>query len=469
MMKRSAWMGGALLLAGAIRVLQAAPLPPVQVERGGHYLEAGQRPFFWMGDTAWELIHGTTREECSYYLATRARQRFNVIQTVVLAELDGIRKPSALGLAPFRDEDPAKPNEAYFDRVVDIVDEAASLGLYVGLLPAWGDKVDKAWGAGPVLFNDDNLPVARAYARYLARKLHGRTNVIWVLGGDRQPMSKGGDFRRVWRAMAAGIAEGAGKDAFITYHPTAEPEGTSKALHAEPWLAMNAIQSGHGAGRDVPAWDYIARDFALMPAKPTLDMEPNYEDHPVSPWPRWDPAKGYYRDHDVRKQVYRSVFAGGAGVTYGHHAIWPFVGERNAVVNHADRDWRDALTRPAATQMQFLRYLIESRPQFGRIPDQGLIRVNADSRACHARATRGDGYALVYFPCAGQMLEIDVAPIGAQRLRSWWYDPRNGVAQIGAESSGSEVLKISAPAQGPDWVLVLDDAARRFVPPGLGK
>lgn len=462
----SVW--GALLL-GASSLSRAAALPPVQVERGGHYLEAGQRPFFWMGDTAWELIHGTTREECSYYLATRARQHFNVIQTVVLAELEGIRKPSALGLSPFRDEDPAKPNEAYFDRVVEVVDEAASLGLYVALMPAWGDKVDKAWGVGPVLFTNDNLPVAREYARYLARKLRGRTNVIWVLGGDRQPVSKGGDFRPIWRAMAEGIADVAGKNVFITYHPTAEPQGTSSTLHNEPWLAMNAIQSGHGAGRDEPTWDYIARDFALVPNKPALDMEPNYEDHPVSPWPRWDPGKGYYRDHDVRKQVYRSVFAGGAGVTYGHHAIWPFVGERNAVVNHADRDWRDALTRPAGTQMQFLRHLMESRPQIGRVPDQRLIKVNADSRACHARATRGEGYALVYLPCYSQTLQIDASFIGARQLRAWWYDPRNGVAQLGEDFAGNVTRSFTSPSVGPDWILVLDDTARNFAPPGLQK
>ena len=58
---------------------------------------------------------------------------------------------------------------------------------------------------------------------------------------------------------------------------------------------MNIAQSGHGGGHDVPVWNLIARDWRL-PAKPALDAEPNYEDHPVNPWPVWDPATGYYRD-----------------------------------------------------------------------------------------------------------------------------------------------------------------------------
>jgi hypothetical protein len=35
-----------------------------------------------------------------------------------------------------------------------------------------------------------------------------------------------------------------------------------------------------------------------------LDAEPNYEDHPVNPWPKWNTDSGYYRDYDVRKQLY---------------------------------------------------------------------------------------------------------------------------------------------------------------------
>jgi hypothetical protein len=73
------------------------------------------------------LIHGTIREECTYYLRTRARQGFTVVQTVILSEMNGVNGRSALGEFPLIDGDPTRPNEAYFNRVVEIVDEAKPL------------------------------------------------------------------------------------------------------------------------------------------------------------------------------------------------------------------------------------------------------------------------------------------------------------------------------------------------------
>jgi hypothetical protein len=131
----------------------------------------------------------------------------------------------------------------------------------------------------------------------------------------------------IWREVAAGLEEGLGRKPVIVYHPQGGRESSSVYLHQEPWLSVNGMQSKHGGGHDLPVWEWIARDYAMTPAKPTLDLEPNYEDHPYNPWPDWDPANGYFRDYDVRKQVYRSVFAGACGVTYGHHAVWSFANE----------------------------------------------------------------------------------------------------------------------------------------------
>src|SRR5207245_7793518 len=42
-------------------------------------------PFFYLGDTAWELFHRASREEAERYLRNRAEKGFTVIQAVVLA------------------------------------------------------------------------------------------------------------------------------------------------------------------------------------------------------------------------------------------------------------------------------------------------------------------------------------------------------------------------------------------------
>lgn len=245
---------------------------------------------------------------------------------------------------------------------------------------------------------------------------------------------------------------------FKTYHPTGGNTSTSAWLHDEPWLDMHMVQSGHGSGHDTPIWQTIEADLALPNAKPTMDAEPNYEDHPVNPWPTWDPALGYFRDHDVRKQVYRSVFAGACGVTYGHHAVWQFASAEHGFINHADRTWREALDRPAATQMRYLRDLIESRPYLTRVGDQGLVASPAGTGAAHVRATRDEmgSYAFVYLPEAAPV-RIDLGKLAGARTEAHWYDPRTGgYTPIGEFAAG--VQEFTPPAQGPDWVLVLDAA-----------
>ena len=463
----------------------AAPLPRIRVHSAGHFLETEEgNPFFWLADTAWELIHRTTREEASYYLMTRSLQRFTVIQTVVLAEFDGITKPTPLGELPFVNNDPAKPNPAYFRRVVEIVDEASSRGLYVALLPTWGDKLTAPWGAGPRLFTNSNLPVARDYARYLAGLVKERPNVLWMLGGDRPPRVTSEQWLKdaatsagfpsdqnwipIWTAIAEGLAEGLGRRPLILYHPNGGSRSSTN-LHQESWLSVNGMQSGHGGGHDVPVWDWVASDYNLTPPKPTLDLEPNYEDHPYNPWPRWDPSTGYFRDLDVRKQVYRSVFAGACGVTYGHHAIWGFVGPRNDVINHADRDWVDAMQRPAGRQMGFLRSLIESRPYFQRIPDQKLIAGDPGTGGLHLQATRDtEGtYAFIYFPMNDLYAKLDLSRLRSKRLKGWWFDPRTGVGTLIGDLESASSVEFKSPPYGPDWVLVIEDASAGYPPPGL--
>src|SRR5690606_27762023 len=173
--------------------------------------------------------------------------------------------------------DPTRPNEKYFELIDIVVDLARQRQLVLGLLPTWGDKVTKLWGRGPVVFNEEN---ARTYGLWLGHRYHAAPNLIWILGGDRPPQSDEHAALPIWRAMAAGIREGTGGRALITYHTSGGERSTSQFIHQEPWLYINMMQSGHGDGPDQPVWNWITRDYALTPMKPTRDSEINYGDHP---------------------------------------------------------------------------------------------------------------------------------------------------------------------------------------------
>lgn len=429
-------------------------LPRVRAADDGHNLitEDGA-PFFWMGDTAWELFHRLGREEAEHYFAVRQQQRFNVIQAVALAEVDGLNSPDVYGEHPLIDNDPLRPNEAYFARVDETIRMAAARQLYIGLLPTWGDKVTPMWGAGPVVFDPHN---AYQYGLWLGQRYRDDTNVIWILGGDRPAVHETQDFRPIWNAMARGIREGVQNTLLMTYHPTGG-QSTSAWLHDEPWLDLHMMQSGHGGGHDVPVWEMIAHDYALSPAKPTLDGEPNYEDHPVSPWPKWDPATGHYDDYDVRKQLYRSVFAGGCGVTYGHHSVWQMFDSGREPINYPLFTWREALQRPGAWQVQHLRGLMESRPALTRIPAQDMLVADPGAGGAHVQAARDSlgRYAFVYLPQRSPVtVRLDWA--AGDQVRAQWFDPRSGEVLDGGVLPRQHSAAFQPPQNGPDWVLVLD-------------
>src|SRR6478736_2021730 len=128
-----------LLSVIAANHVMASPLPQLQVNANQRYLvTADGKPFFYLADTAWELFHRLNRAEADLYLRNRAAKGFTVIQAVVLGELDGLKVPNAYGETPFVDFDATQPNEHYFAHVDWVVNRAAELGLYIGLLPTWG-------------------------------------------------------------------------------------------------------------------------------------------------------------------------------------------------------------------------------------------------------------------------------------------------------------------------------------------
>jgi hypothetical protein len=419
-------------------------------------LHADGTPFFYLGDTAWELFHRLSIEESKIYLENRHAKDFNVIQAAVLSELDGLNVPNADGERPLIDNDPTKPNEAYFHHVDIVVDIARENGLYIGMLPTWGDKVTKAWGLGPVIFNASN---ARQYGLFLGRRYRKRPNIIWILGGDRDPSG----VESVWAAMAAGLREGDGGRHLITFHPLGD-HSSSEWFQEDPWIDFNLAQSGHGR-KNGPNYEMIEKDYNRMPVKPTIDGEPRYENHPVA----WKPEEfGWFDDYDVRQAAYWAVFAGAAGHTYGCNDIWQMKTAAREPMSKARGEWHQDLDLPGAGQMQYLRRLIESRPYLSRAPAQDLIIENAREGGAHIQATRGDGYAFIYFP-EGNPAEIATAKVGGGNLQGWWYDPRSGKSQsigIFKKQRTATFYPPGAPARANDWVLVLDDVEKKFDPPG---
>ena len=419
----------------------------LQVSKNRRFLvHSDGTPFFYLADTAWELFHRCDRQDADLYLENRAAKGFTVIQAVVLAELDGLHTPNPYGHTPLHDNDPNQPNEDYFAHVDYIVDKANALGLFIGMLPTWGDKFNRAWGQGPEIFTPKN---AKAFGRFLGQRYRDK-DIIWVLGGDRDLITD--HHVDIINATAAGLKEKDGGRKLMTFHPQGG-KSSSTFVHTEAWLDFHMIQSGHH--RYCPTYEFVERDYRLKPTRPTLDGEPGYEDHPN----HFNTRRGWLDQHDVRRSLYWSLFAGGCGYTYGCHDIWQMYQEGRTPVSWARTPWQQALDLPGSAQVQHGRRLLESRPYLTRIPAQAVVVGDCWRGEDHIRATRcSEGsYILVYLP-SGQRVDVDLRTLRTKAANATWFNPRSGAYSAIGQVQCSEKQTFTPPydPEGRDWILALD-------------
>jgi hypothetical protein len=425
-------------------------------------------PFFYLGDTGWELFHRLNKDETIKYLENRRAKGFTVIQAVALAELNGLNVANAEGNKPLVNNDPLRLNEPYWQHVDWVIKKAAEKGIYIGLLPAWGDKWNRMWGDGPQIFNPEN---ARAYGKILGVRYRDYPNIIWIMGGDRPVELE--IQRQTVCAMAEGLKEGDGGTHLITFHPTGG-HGSSENFHNETWLDFNMRQNGHSLSY-TDRYSMTYDDYKLDPVKPVIDGEPIYEDHPVN----FNPDQnGHSTAADVRRPLYWDLFSGAFGHTYGHHSVWQMYAPDKNPVNRPLMPWYEAIDQPGAGQMMYGRLLMESRPFVTRIPDNSIIvndkiissvPGNGSYRFVATRDEAGT-YAMIYVP-VGRKFSVRMDAIKGKDVVAWWFNPRNGEAkEIGKYSnSGTQTFNTPAPGENLDWILVLDDASKKYPAPGTQK
>lgn len=429
----------------------------LKVSQNGRFLEYDDgSPFFYLGDTAWELFHRLNRQEADTYLANRARKGFTVIQTVVLAERSGLDEPNPYGALPLKDKDPQKPNEAYFQHVDYIIRQAEKLGLVIGMLPTWG----KYWSMNnpkQVIFTEEN---ARAYGKFLGER-YRNNSIIWILGGDHNIHTD--SERKIIEAMALGLRAGDDGKHLITFHPRG-PGLSSDYLHNVEWLDFNMFQSSHGA-HDHDNGLFAEHDYTLKPPKPTLDGEPRYETLHAGFYFAGTNPQDRFDDYDCRQAAYWSLLAGACGHTYGHNSIWQMWAPAREPILWAEIPWNVALDHPGAFQMGLVRRLFESRTYQKLVPNQSMIKAGPATGGAKIRSAVADdgSFAFIYSP-RGEQFSIDKSVINGKRVSEIWFDPRYGISYKihTGDTKGFQTYTPPTNGRGNDWILIIENAEMNF-------
>ncbi len=409
-----------------------------------YLVDQNRNPFLLQGDAAWSLIVAMSNAEVEQYLSNRKAKGFNAI-TVELIEHRYAKTPplNEAGDAPFTSTgDFSTPNEKYFAHADWVIHKAGEYGMQVILAPFWLGYIgsDEGWIKEILKIEPEKC---LTYGRYLGKRYEGFDNIIWLMGGDRDPQTA----LEKMNLVALGIREFDHRH-LLTAH--SDPEHSALDRYAMGgWLSFNTTYSYQIVHQK------LFEDYNRNPAWPTILLETSYEgEHNAS-------------EVQIRRQAYWSVLCGGFGHVFGNNPVWHFNGPTLFPI---DTTWQQAMDLAGSMGMMYWGRLFRSRPWYELVPDQkhevvtgGLGEFRGLDYLAAGRTP--DGKTVIAYIPTRRSITVDMSKVSGDRAVSWWFDPRTGKASAAGEFPTTGRRDFVPPTEG-DWVLVLDDASLQRLPPG---
>ena len=360
----------ALALGLIASATAAAAAPRLKVSENRHFLvyEDG-RPFFYLGDTAWELFHRLDREEADRYLQDRARKGFTVIQAVALAELDGLDDPNPYGHRPLRERRPhaagrpGGPGQRLLGPRRLRRREGQRARAHDRLPPHVGRQVEQEVGHGPRDLHRRERGRLRGVAGAALPRPRGHLDPRRrPAGGDRGPQ---GDPPGDGARPAQGRRRSPPDDAC-----------TRRAGAAPPSRSTTTTGSTSTCGRTATSPSSPGATTRRGPTTTACRRSPSST---ASRSTRTTPCRSTPRSSGTRSPP--TCGGRSTGTSSRARAATPTAttrsgrcGRRDArPINNPLLPWFEAIAQPGAGQMQHARRLLESRPFLTRVPDDTVV------------------------------------------------------------------------------------------------
>lgn len=434
-----------LLAVSPLKGQQPSKVTQLHVSANHRYLlDQNNVPFLLQGDAGWSLITAASDAEVELYLRNRRDKGFNAV-IVELIEHRFCRNPplNEAGDAPFLTQgDFSTAKEKYFAHADWVIRKAGEYGMQVLLVPIYLGYVgtDEGWIEELLKLEPEKC---LAYGRYLGQRYKDFDNIIWVMGGDRNPETA---LEKV-DLIALGIREFDRRHLFTAH---CHPENSAVDHYGQGgWLDINSTYTYEIVHRK------LLGDYNRKPVWPFFLIETSYEgEHNAS-------------EMQIRRQAYWSVLCGGFGHIFGNNPIWHFNGPTLFAVN---KTWQESLDLSGSVGMMHWGRLFRSRPWYNLVPDQdhklvtdGLGEFNGLDYLAAGRTP--DGHTAIAYLPNRRTITVDMSKLAGVHVWSWWFDPRSGNASEAGEFPTAGRQQFTPPAEG-DWVLVLDAGSLKPSPPG---
>jgi hypothetical protein len=459
----------------AVVATDAIGAPPAfPVRHGGSHrflVDRSGRPFPILGRTAWFLTSLPAADAQTFIDDTAARGYTAIEFHVINHDPRGNHPPfNGTGDAPFLNTldggawdgslaggaapDFTTPNPAYWSSVDALLAYAESKGLLVLMFPAYVgfDGGQQGWMGEMVANGPANM---FTYGAWIADRYKRRANVVWMAGGDLGVYTA--ERQDAEAALLDGMKSVLGQQ---SVQFSAEWDSGMIATDQESFghlMTLNSVYSWSGQVTSLGR-----RAYAHAPTRPAFLLEEPYDEEGPD-------GNGYNPNatQPVRRFQWSGWLSTIGGYVSGNGYVWPF-----------NPGWESHLDTQGSQDMARLNDFIRSIAWSQLVPSglggmrtlitEGAGTEGGSDEVVAAASTNGKLLVAYVPPDHVGSITVDMGALhGASRAR--WFDPTSGTYVL-AETSLLPGPVVFAPP-GPnsagenDWVLVIDELARRSGPP----
>lgn len=420
-------------------------------------------PVFLVGDDGWSVATQLDNADADTYLSTRASQGYNIIW---LAAADNVYQNDApdnyYGFAPFSGSDFTNEGSQYWSHIDSIVQEAESYGIIVAIDPAF---VGLSSADGYLnSYNNSSCSTLTAYGAFLGNRYKGYPNIVWATGGDASP---GLVSYSKLNCLDQGIV-GADPNHLLTMEACPQATcGFGSTSTSEDWtkanvgttpvpMNLNWVYNQYQSIQSSCAANYAA----AQTAGPSLVGETWYEND-----------RGL-NALQIREEGYWGVLSGcTTGYIFGNDPVWCFNATSSAAGCDNSVTWQSQLTSNGSVTQEWMGKLMRSREFWKMVPDSANAvltgGIGSGTSISVAGCTSDGETCIIYDPLGSAQAPHIAMSRFSGTVQAWWFNPQTG-ATTNAGTFANSGTQTFTPANGNDWVLVLDLQSAGLPAPGVG-
>ena len=425
----------------------------VTTKKDSHFLcYADGTPFFYLGDTHWQMPDYERLHECNcpgcncgnqfkHLADDRKKKGFTVYQTYFdSAESDGGGNKR---VHHWWSEKYTLINPQAFNESMDIMMEyLASIGMTVAI--GFGIHTSSI-----CRFGSKPEPML-AFVRYCVAR-YACYPVVWITG--QEITDRRFNTFEIYKQAGAlvGKLDGYHRPNGAHMYPMSFSDDRAQELNNESWHQWFALQAGHGGYPSLQPRSFYEGYYDNPKVKPFIETECQYEDIFCGGYNGYDPS---------RIGAWQAVQAGSAGFTYGVTGVWAMgwnqTDDRGWLL-YSPEPWYVGMNKPGSTEMTYLRKFYEYVGWGKLVPSFDHEYGAFEMRKYVAISHIDDDVFVFYFfgKCneTGKIFNLKKNV----KYQARWYDPIHGkFIDLPDVISADGTMDIPKMPCERDWVLLLN-------------